>query len=132
MLGIKRMKRRILLAVGVLLVLPVLWFFFGDALKLPTPFDAEIWKSHGSWQSSTYPRLSMADDLIKKDTLKGLTKSQAMEMLGDPGNHGYFRNYYLVYWLGPERSFIGIDSEWLVIAINKTTGLVENYELVRD
>ena len=126
------MKRRVLIVVWGIVALPVLWFFFGDALKSPTPFDSEVWKKHGSWQSNAYPRLSMADDLIKRDALKGLKKGQVLEMLGDPGDHGYFRSYDLVYWLGPERSFIGIDSEWLAITLNKTTGSVENYKLVRD
>jgi hypothetical protein len=27
----------------------------------------------------------------------------------------YFREYDYVYWLGPERGFVSIDSEWLVV-----------------
>src|SRR4030042_924998 len=97
----------------------------------PMAFDKEVWLNSDKINQKPYPRLKMADDLIKKDVLIGLTRSQVIELLGEPGDHGYFRSYDLVYWLGPERSFMGIDSEWLAILIDDN-GLVSKVALVRD
>ena len=96
------------------------------------PFDRDVWMSHGAAHDKPYPRRFMADELIQNDALKGLTKAQVSEMLGDPGNHGYFVDYDLVYWLGPERITFGIDSEWLAITIDKKTGRVEGYRILTD
>ena len=52
-------------------------------------------------------------------------------MLGSPKDHGYFKEYDLVYWLGPERGFLRIDSEWLAISFGED-GKVNEYLLVRD
>lgn len=39
-----------------------------------------------------------------------------MELLGDETNTDYFKEVNnIVYYLGDERGFISIDSEWLVI-----------------
>ncbi|AKU11267.1 hypothetical protein AzCIB_1362 [Azoarcus sp. CIB] len=96
------------------------------------PFDRDIWMSHGAEHVKPYPRRFMADGFLQDATLKGLTTAQVTEMLGDPGNHGYFKDYDLVYWLGPERMSVGIDSEWLAITIAKKTGRVEDYRIVMD
>lgn len=37
---------------------------------------------------------------------------------GEPKPTNYFSIYQLVYWLGPERRIISIDSECLVFSIN--------------
>ena len=37
------------------------------------------------------------------------------QILGKPPKTNYFNEYDYIYWLGPERGFFGIDSEWLVI-----------------
>lgn len=36
-----------------------------------------------------------------------------------------------MYWLGPERGFFSIDSEWLVIRLN-SHGKVVDYHIERD
>ena len=51
-------------------------------------------------------------------------------MLGEPPDTGYFKQYDLVYWLGDERGFFSIDSEWLVIRIDD--GRVIEAEIVTD
>lgn len=98
----------------------------------PPAFNAEVWKASGKLSDKDHPRLGMADDLIRTKTLEKLRKEQVLEMLGDPGDHGYFKEYDLVYWLGPERSFFSIDSEWLAIKLDKKSGTVESYRIVRD
>jgi hypothetical protein len=73
----------------------------------------------------------MADRLIARDTLRGTSRLEVVEMLGEPPATGYFRNWDLVYWLGPERGFLGIDSEWLVVRLDMQ-GRVTEYRIVRD
>ena len=50
----------------------------------PMAFDKEVWLNSDKINQKPYPRLKMADDLIKKDVLIGLTKSQVIELLGEP------------------------------------------------
>ena len=52
-------------------------------------------------------------------------------MLGEPPHTGYFKDWDLVYWLGRERGFISIDSEWLVVRLDPK-GWVREYRIVRD
>jgi hypothetical protein len=52
-------------------------------------------------------------------------------LLGEPSDEGYFREWDFVYWLGPERSYMGIDSEWLVVRLGRD-GRVTEYRIVRD
>jgi hypothetical protein len=52
-------------------------------------------------------------------------------LLGEPRRTRYFRQYDLVYWLGPERGMISIDSEWLVLRLDKR-GRVTEERLVTD
>jgi hypothetical protein len=102
-----------------------------DLYQPHVPFEAKRWLEPRPTDKS-YPRLGMADDLIRKNTLKGLTRQQVIDLLGEPGNHKYFQEYDLVYWLGLERGFMAIDSEWLAIRIDKASGKVISYQLVRD
>jgi hypothetical protein len=73
----------------------------------------------------------MADRLIAYDTLLGKTRAEVVELLGEPPPTGYFSNWDLVYWLGPERGFIRIDSEWLVLRLG-ADGRVADNRIVRD
>jgi hypothetical protein len=60
----------------------------------------------------------MADGLVRSGVLLGKTRGEIESMLGPAPKTDYFRDFDLVYWLGPERGFIGIDSEWLVIRLD--------------
>jgi hypothetical protein len=73
----------------------------------------------------------MADWFLLTGRLIGLSRSEVVSLLGEPPEHGYFRSYDLVYQLGSERSFLGIDSEWLAIRLN-AAGFVSEAEIVRD
>ncbi|MCI5115619.1 MAG: hypothetical protein D3919_06325 [Candidatus Electrothrix sp. AW5] len=97
----------------------------------PMKFDQNIWLNSNVINQKPYPRLKMADDLINHEKLIGLNKSEVIHLLGDPGDHGYFRNYDLVYWLGPERTFMSIDSEWLAIRFGQNE-IFQSAEIVRD
>ncbi len=76
-------------------------------------------------------RQQMADRLLARGTLIGLTREEAVGLLGEPPATGYFSDWDLVYWLGPERGFIGIDSEWLVLRLG-ADGRVVEARLVTD
>jgi hypothetical protein len=87
-----------------------------------------------SWQpisSPYYPRWQMADRLIAERMLDCMAKEEVIELLGDPSNEAYLSSSDLVYWVGPERSWISIDSECLVIKLDDT-GHVKEYKLDRD
>jgi hypothetical protein len=66
-------------------------------------FDSAVWKAS----------LSTQDDPIR------------------PPKTDYFSDYQIVYWLGPERGFISIDSEWLAIWIGPDQR-VTDARIVRD
>jgi hypothetical protein len=93
-------------------------------------FDAAGWRAVQRSDDAT--RLRMVDWLLWTGRLDGLDRAQVVTLLGAPDGGDYFadRNS-LVYWLGPERGFLGIDSEWLVIRLGPD-GRVSRYELARD
>lgn len=92
-------------------------------------FDSVMWQN----QAQVYQgvRLEMADRLIARGTLVGRTRAEVVALLGEPPPTGYFAEWDLVYWLGPERGLISIDSEWLVLRLGADGRVVEN-RLVRD
>jgi outer membrane protein assembly factor BamE (lipoprotein component of BamABCDE complex) len=73
----------------------------------------------------------MVDDFLAKHKLRGMTKQEIVELLGEPDDTDYFSNWDMVYWLGPERGFMQLDSEWLVIDLDDLQRVSE-YRLVTD
>jgi len=122
-------KGWVALATGVVIILACLAWMF----RIPgRQFDQDLWSEFGDFnQSSRYPRLEMADRLVAAEALRGRTRNEVVEMLGEPPHTEYFREWNLVYWLGPERGFMSIDSEWLVFRFD-TQGHVAEYRIVRD
>lgn len=82
-----------------------------------TPFDSDRWKIAVNEQKPV--RLRMVDDLRRRHKLEGMSRQDIEQLLGKPPQTNYFREYEYVYWLGPERGFISIDSEWLCIKFSK-------------
>lgn len=72
----------------------------------------------------------MGDRLQERGTLIGLSRTEVVEMLGEPEVTAYFQEYDLVYWLGDERGYFSIDSEWLVLRI--VDGRVASAKIVTD
>jgi hypothetical protein len=101
------------------------WYFS----SLPMAFDRELWLRSEPAQDS--PRLSMADGLVESRALVGKGRAEIEAMLGKPRETKYFTEYDLVYLLGPERGFLAIDSEWLVIKLNGD-GRAGEVRIVRD
>lgn len=73
----------------------------------------------------------MAHDLLQNHSPLGLDRPAVVALLGDPDDTPYFRNYEMVYFLGPERSYFAIDSEWLVLKLTPE-GRVSEAKLVTD
>ena len=65
--------------------------------------------------------MCMVDNLMKSHTLDGLTKEEVIELLGEPHKKDFpFEAVYcdVHYYLGPGRSLIRFDSEWLFITFD--------------
>src|SRR5262245_48607540 len=121
------MKR---LAVFGLCLLAVIAALFLWHVWLPgAPFDRDGW--HDPQQVKEGVRLTMADRLIARRALDGMTRNEVVNLLGEPPRTGYFSHWDLVYWLGPERGWCGIDSEWLVIRLGND-GRVAECRIARD
>ena len=94
------------------------------------PFDSLKWQNEELVNSRNPLRIRMVDDMLKKHNLVGMTKENLIALLGVPPKTDYFSSYDFVYWLGPERGFLSIDSEWLVIKLEN--GTVVEALVVRD
>jgi len=86
------------------------WFVFRPGRH----FDPSLW---GNSHTPASVRLRMADDLVDSKKLIGLTRQEVVARLGEPPKTEYFKEFDMVYYLGPERGFISIDSEWLVLKL---------------
>jgi hypothetical protein len=116
---------RLLLVAGFVLLGLGVWSF----RPIGQPFDPVAWQDPVRVKQGV--RLAMADRLVAKGTMLGKTRSQVVRSLGEPSGEGYFKDWDLVYWLGPERGFICIDSEWLVLRLGGNGQVVES-RIVRD
>ena len=92
-------------------------------------FDAVGWRSGGSRTDAV--RIRMVDDLLRRHRFGGMTRGQVTAIVGEPDKTNYFSDWDMVYWLGPERGFMGVDSEWLVFRLDGEKRVSE-YEILRD
>jgi hypothetical protein len=92
-------------------------------------FDAVAWRDREQIENAA--RIRMVDHLLDHHDLASKTRSEVVELLGEPDRTEYFRDWDMVFWLGPERSFFSIDSEWLVLRLDPDSRVVE-YRVVRD
>ena len=91
------------------------------------PFSSPNWKE----PASEGVRLSMVDALVRTHRLEGMHRDEIVDLLGPPPDSDYFREWDAVYWLGPERGWIRIDSEWLVLRFGADDRVTE-WAIVRD
>ena len=77
-------------------------------------------------------RTMIVDDLLEDHLQIGMTQEEVETLLGvDDNDEGLFVQMdRLVYWMGPERGFFSIDSEWLLVDFQN--GLVTGYDIVTD
>jgi hypothetical protein len=74
-------------------------------------FDAAAWREPALAYGESAVRGCMVDDLLARHNFRGQSRSQVTALLGEPRPTDYFTEYQLVYWLGPERGLISVDSE---------------------
>jgi hypothetical protein len=100
-----------------------------------TDFDSAAWKATDFRFSADAVRIRMVDDLLRSHDFAGMTRERVLSLLGPDDREGfgagYFPDWDLVYWLGPERGWIRIDSEWLVLRLGPDDRVVE-HRLVTD
>lgn len=95
-------------------------------------FDATAWKASLSSPKTSDPiRLRMVDDLLRRHPFIGMSRGDLIALLGTPPKTGYFTDYQFVYWLGPERGYMSIDSEWLAVRFGPDDR-VSAAQIVRD
>ncbi len=115
---IKRAKciNYILFSVFVVMLVGVV--VFGVVRHFQHSFTTE------KWLRLPEKRTRIVDDLLADHGLVGMKEDEITALLGMHNNdYGYFNapNRY-VYYMGPERGFFRIDSEWLVLDF--TDGMV--------
>ena len=122
-----RMERKL----RVVFALAAVAFFAGGswfAFRPGRHFDPSLW---GNSQTPASVRLRMADDLVDNKKLIGLTRQEVVARLGVAPKTEYFKEFDMVYYLGPERGFMSIDSEWLVLKLGPD-GRVVRATIARD
>jgi hypothetical protein len=77
-------------------------------------FDVAAWDDPA--QINEGVRQPMADRLIARDSPLGMTRAEVVRLLGEPLTRSP-SGWDLAYYIGPERGFISIDSECLVIRL---------------
>lgn len=121
----RRRHRIIIIALTVVAVATVAWVFWPSGRA----FDPAAWKDETQVKEGV--RVAMADRVVARRMLSGKTRPEVIALLGEPPRTGYFSDWDLVYWLGPERGFMSIDSEWLVVRFDANERVSE-YRIVRD
>jgi len=84
-------------------------------------FNSEIWKNWTESETELSTRWDMMNSLRKTHELNGKTKSEIIELLGNPENQS---NENFRYYLGMAKK--GIDTGILIIEFNKNN-IVSNY-----
>lgn len=97
----------------------------------PLPFVASWWHVDFQFGTALKTRYRVADGLVSGGRLNGMTRTEVLALLGAPPETDKFRNHGLVYVLGPERGFMSIDYEWLLVDFN-SAGNVSNVAVVTD
>jgi hypothetical protein len=95
-------------------------------------FDSNAWRARSMHGDPAWPtRLRIVDDLMASRALQRIQRNQVESLLGPGDQTDKWRDWDLVYWLGPERGLFRIDSEWLVIRFDPGSR-VPDVQLVRD
>ncbi|MBS0183246.1 MAG: hypothetical protein JSS39_12655 [Nitrospira sp.] len=101
-----------------------------DQLK----FDSSLWTSGESFafvKGDITPRQKMLSDVVA--VLPGKTRSEIEAALGPSLDTLYFASTGrdLIYFLGPERTYLSLDSEWLLIWLDEN-GRFLRYSIAND
>jgi hypothetical protein len=127
-LGMRASIRHKVLWLLIIGFLPLFTYYV--AYRSPLPFIASWWGTT-QWDDPYHKRHRIADGMLLTGRLVGCSREEVVGLLGEPPATAYFRDWQLVYNLGAERSWLSIDSEWLVLRLGQD-GLVHEAALVRD
>jgi hypothetical protein len=99
-------------------------------------FDSTIWKrgftdNFGIIYSLDTIRLRMVDDLLRRHSLRGMTREEVVSLLGTPPETNYFPEYDLVYSLGTDGGYRSIQSGWWLAIKFGGNGRVSKTALLR-
>jgi len=86
-------------------------------------FDPTLWREA---DPSTRQRAEMVDDLMRAHPLIGLDRAEVTTLLGPPNQTDKWPDWQMVYVLGPERGFLGIDREWLLLRLDGSGVVIEH------
>jgi len=115
----------------ILLAIYVVTFPFIEDFFSKKDFSSKDWKEAGQNENIRNPvRIHMVENLLKMRHLVGMNKAEIDSLLGPPIKTEYFKEYDYVYWLGPERDYDKVDSEWLVFKF--TNNIVSECRLIHD
>jgi hypothetical protein len=120
----------VVLVPGVLLARSILWPGWTSRCETRS-FSETVWMDSTRRQLPEAVRGCVVDDLLRLHDLRGMPRTNVIALLGEPDATPYFREYDMVYWLGPERGGIQIDSEWLLIRLD-SGGRVRERTLATD
>ena len=89
-------------------------------------FDPVVWRAPADTAEVFWPtRLRMVDDLLARGLLRGLTRDSVRALLGPADRERDAPAASFRYYLGPERDWIRIDSEELVIRFGADGRVIE-------
>jgi len=117
-------KRFFIVAVVAVLLLAVSGLFL---LKQGVQFNSETWKNKAFVYNGDDLRAQMIDSLLEQKLLVGKSKSDIVELLGDPDTDSEGKNlddYY--YFL--ENEFMGVDGIFLHLSFKN--GVVSIVDIV--
>lgn len=123
---IRRLRRIHYLALGFVAALVIGCLTGVQVIRERHSFTTE------KWLSDPENRTRIVDDLLEDYDLIGMTETEVQELLGSHDNDsGYFQQESrLVYWMGPERGLMSIDSEWLIL--DCPDGIVTAWQITTD
>ncbi len=88
------------------------------------PFDQSQWLEGINDTNTPTVRKRMLRDIRRTVLRPDISREEIIQQLGDSDTDEYFRGYGLVYWVGPDSSYI--DSEWLVITLDEDGKFVQS------
>jgi hypothetical protein len=94
-------------------------------------FDHAKWVDEDNASKAPYPRQQMISSLTKTKLKPGVLMKDVTVMLGESTKTNKFTNHGLVYWIGPEKGQISIDSQWLVIDFDSDQRL-KSFDIITD
>lgn len=92
-----------------------------------TSFDQERWLQA---DLASRERAQMVASLLEAHPLKGMGRTEVIELLGPPTPTDKWDGTEMIYVLGPDAG-MGIDHEWLLIELDQQ-GRVQDYRVVSD